>query len=285
MNSPGLAPLSLDMIVKHINHLPRPSATIGQLLRCLDDENASAGTLARIIANDQALVARLLRIANSPFYGLRGKVETIPDAIAVLGLRAVHTLATASAFSETFDAISAEGFEPEIYRRHSLATAIAARTLARRMNLGEGGAFVAGLLHDLGRLMLACFFPAHWEAAIRYQESQGCSYHVAEKTVAGIDHGEIGGILGERWHFPAAICQAMAMHHRPEEVECTGLVLVVHLGDALAHALDLSEDVSEVVPQVSEACWMKADLAWRDSQEIFGEIEREYRTLTKVLLN
>lgn len=285
MISSGLPTISIDMIMKHINHLPRPSATIGALLRCLDDENSSAGVLARIIANDQALVARLLRIANSPFYGLRGKIESIPDAIAVLGLRSVHTLATASAFSETFDAISASGFEPEIFRRHSLATAIAARTLARRMNQGEGGAFVAGLLHDLGRLMLACFFPAHWDAAIRYQEIRGCSYHEAEKAVANIDHAEIGGVLGEHWHFPVAICQAMAMHHRPDELGNKGLVSVVHLGDALAHALDLSRDVVESVPQISEECWLKADIAWRDSQEIFGEIEREYCTLTKVLLN
>lgn len=285
MISAPLMPLTVDMIVEHINHLPRPSATIGELLRCLDDEHSSTGKLARIIASDQALVARLLRIANSSFYGLRGKVETIPDAIAVLGLRAVHTLATAAAFSETFDAISAVGFEPEIYRRHSLATGICSRALARQMNLGEGGAFVAGLLHDLGRLMLACFFPAHWVAVRQLQTDQGCSFHQAEKAVTGMDHGEIGGILGERWHFPPAICQAMALHHRPDAPGGNGLVAVVHLGDALAHALDLAQDVAEAVPQISEACWAKADLAWRDSQEMFAEIEREYRTLTQVLLD
>jgi HD-like signal output (HDOD) protein len=285
MSTLPLAAISADLVVKNINCLPRPSGIVSDLLRCLDDQSASAAQLARIIARDQAMVARLLRVANSPFYGLRGRVESIPNAIAVLGLRAVLGLATASAFCCTFGTIDAGDFNIKIYSRHSLASALCSRVLARRMGISEGSAFVAGLLHDIGLLMIAAAFPKHMAAIGRYAQENGCTRHQAELAVAGMDHGQIGRILGERWYFPAAICDAIANHHRPDENGSGELAGVVHLADALAHALDLAKDPQEAVPVISERCWRKADLAWRDSQEIFAEIEQEFAALSKALLN
>lgn len=285
MSSPPLEAISADMVVKNINHLPRPSGIVSDLLRCLDDENASAAELSRVIARDQAMVARLLRIANSPFYGLRGRVESIPNAITVLGLRAVLSLATASAFCGTFESIAGEDFKIETYNRHSLASALCSRGLARRMGISEGSAFVAGLLHDIGLLMFACAFPRHMAAVGLYRQEHGSTRHEAELAVAGMDHGQIGRILGERWYFPAAICDAIANHHRPDENGSGKLAGVVHLGDVLAHAMDLANDPQEAVPLISERCWRKADLAWRDSQEIFAEVEQEFAALSKALLN
>lgn len=285
MTALPLKPIDTEMVIGNINCLPQPSGVISDLLCCIDDENASAAALADIISRDQALVARLLRIANSPFYGLRGQVESIPNAIAVLGLRAVHGLATASAFCGTFAAISRSGFDVDIYGRHSLACALCSRALARRMRISEGRAFVAGLLHDIGRLMLAGAFPAHLAAAADYRREHGCAMDEAELAVAGIDHGQIGGILGKRWHFPAVICDAITHHHRPDQADAGDLSCVVHLADAMAHAMDLASDPLDTVPRISGACWKKADLAWRDSQEIFAEVEREFEALSKVLLN
>lgn len=285
MKAPGPGPITTEMVVRNINCLPRPSGIIGDLLRCMDDEHAGATALANVIARDQVLVARLLRIANSPFYGLRGQVESIPSAIAVLGLRTVHGLATATAFCGTFAAINSAEFSVETYARHSLASALCSRALARRMRIGEGGAFVAGLLHDVGRLMFACAFPEHLALATSYRLENECTTHEAEMAVAGIDHGQIGGILGERWHFPSAISDAIANHHHPDESGCGAMVGVVHLGDALAHAMDLANDPLDAVPPISELCWRQADLAWRDSQEIFAEVEQEFAALSKVLLN
>lgn len=288
MNSPTFGAISADMVLDNINCLPRPSGIIGDLLRCLDDENATAAELAKVIGRDQALVARLLRVANSPFYGLRGQVGSIPSAIAVLGLRAVHGLATASAFCGTFSAVPASrdsGFNVQAYDRHSIACALSSRALARRMLAGEGGAFVAGLLHDIGRLMFACAFPEHTAAVNSYRLAHDCTTHEAELAVAGMDHGQIGAILGERWHFPPAICDAIANHHRPDANNSGVLACIVHLGDVLAHTMDLAGDPLDAVPRISERCWRQADLAWQDSQEIFAEVEQEFSALSKVLLN
>lgn len=285
MTGPKLEVITADLVTRNINRLPPASGIVSDLLRCLDDENVTATTLAHIIARDQALVARLLRVANSPFYGLRGQVDSIPNAIAVLGLRAVHGMATASAFCGMFPAISGSSFKVDVYFRHSLACAACSRALARRMGLSQGGAFVAGLLHDIGQLMLACVFPAHMAAANAYRREHDCLMSEAEMAVAGMDHGQIGGILGERWHFPPAICDVIANHHRPEAGVCGDLVCVVHLGDVLAHALDLANDPLEAVPRIAEPCWRKADLAWLDSQEIFAEVEKEFAALHSTLLS
>lgn len=284
MTTPSLPLLDLDLVVRNINNLPSPPAVIVELLHSIDDDDMSLSSLANIIARDQALVVRLLRIANSSFYGMPGRVDSIPDAIAVLGLRAVRTLAAASALSDGFAKASAPGFELEIFWRHSIATALSARALAQHMELAEGGAFVAGLLHDIGSLMLACSFPEHTAAVARYQAAHGCFFHEAETAVLGMDHARIGGILGERWHFPPLICAAIANHHRPDEPEGGALACTVHLGNALAHALGLAGDPDEMVPCISRECWDRANLSRQDSERIFGKIEQEFETLSQVLL-
>ncbi len=277
--------LDLDLVARNINKLPSPSAVIAELLACIDDDEMSSATLAKIIAKDQALVARLLRIANSSFYGMSGRVESVSGAITVLGFRTVRTLSAASALSGDLTALSAPGFDFGIFWRHGIATALLARALAHRMKLGEGAAFVAGLLHDVGRLMLACSFRDHLAAAASYQATHACFMHEAELAAIGIDHARIGGFLCERWHFPPTICDGIAHHHRTYDPESGLLACVVHLADAMAHALDLAGDPAEVVPCISQYCWNRTNLSWRDSQEIFAEVEQEFAPLSQVLLS
>lgn len=276
MNNPALAPLDLDQVVRNISRLPAPSPVIAELLSAIDEENSSPANLTTSIAKHQILVARMLQISNSPFYGMPQRVESISDAITILGMRTVRALAITTAMYGDLARISAPGFELAIFWRHSIAASLAARSLARRLHLKEGSAFVAGLLHDIGSLVLACTFPEHSSAVTSHLRASRCYVHEAEQFVLGIDHAHIGRLLGERWHFPASICDAIANHHHPESAVENPLACVVHLGDALAHALDLAHDPNDAVPPISRHCWAQADLTDRVSQEVFAEIEREF---------
>ncbi len=279
MNNASLPAFGLDLVIKNISKLPSPSLVVAELLHTIDQDDSSPTALAKSISKHQSLVARMLRMANSSFYGMPGRVENISDAIAVLGLRTVRTLAITTGLHDGYSALSAPGFDLDNFWRHSVATALGASSLARRMTLREGSAFVAGLLHDVGRLVLVSNFPAHFAAVQRYQTENGGFIFEAEQAIIGMDHAHIGRLLGERWHFPLTICDGIANHHHPDAAGSSALAGIVHIADALAHALDLASNPTEMVPCISQPSWRRADLSWQDSQEIFAEIEHEFGAL------
>lgn len=153
MNTP-LPPLDTDSLRAAAARLPALPAVVVELVTSLDAEDVDADTLAEIISRDQILVARLLRLANSSFYGMLGRIHSIRDAIMLIGLRGVRSLAIAASLSGALPR-ECTGLSLQHFWRHSTATAIAAQELARRNRLPADLAFIAGLLHDIGRLILA----------------------------------------------------------------------------------------------------------------------------------
>lgn len=282
---PGPVPtFSVDLIVKNIGKLPSPPAVIADLLRVIDDENISSVALANIIARDQATVVRILRIANSSFYGMSGKVDSLANAIAVLGLRTVRTLATGAAISGNLSSVVASGLDLKRFWHHGFATAVGARAIARRLNLGEGVAFVAGLLHDVGQLMLACSFTEHTKAIAKYRSENAVSQLEAEKSVLGMDHAAIGGVLIDRWHFPQIIVEAIANHHSPELLKASSLPFVIYVASELDLSLESREDPSATTQTLSLACWNELNLSPVDRQEILVEIERDLEPFAELMM-
>lgn len=238
-NSDLVCSLDRDTVLSGVRNLPSLSAVVVDLLQSMDNENADTRQLAEKLSRDQALSAKVLRLANSSFYGLRGKVVSIGDAIVVLGLHGVRSLAIAAAvagvFSEKTGAsgcISGLG----VFWRHSIAVALFAKALAHQRKLNDGNAFVAGLLHDIGRLALACCFPGHLAAVEKDRIVTGDSWLTAERRVLGFDHAEVGALLADYWCFPALLTQTIGLHHVPESCN-EPLVGVVHLADFLGHRL------------------------------------------------
>lgn len=277
--------LDLDTVARGIGNLPSLPAVVVELLQSLDDADADTDLLARKISRDQALVAKMLRVANSSFYGLQGKVGSIQDAIVVLGLRGVRTLASAAAVAGVFGKTSASGYDFRVFWRHSIGVALCARALAPRMRANAENAFAAGLLHDIGRLVLASCFPAHFKAALDYRQRLDCPLLDAERALLGIDHAQVGRVLTERWKFPSLMSQAIAGHHAPDGQETRSLACVLHVADAMVHALDLAGDEDEMAPRLQAPCWHSAGFSWRDSQEIFAEVEAQFESACEILAN
>lgn len=285
MTETALPPLDLDELVRRIGKLPSSSEVILELLRVIDEDEIGAAALAEIISRDQAIVVRLLRIANSSFYALSGQVESITDAIAILGWRQVRTLAAGVAIFRSFSGVQTPGFNFDRFWRHSIAVAVATRELALRMKLNEGGAFVAGLIHDIGRLAVAHSFPDHSQAVMRYQETHACTITEAELAVLDIDHTRIGCALAERWHFPSAIATAIAMHHTPDELTPPPLALAVRLANDLAHCRTHPEPFETPQQCISRLGWEKADLTTLDGEKALAAIERELEFLCGMLID
>jgi putative nucleotidyltransferase with HDIG domain len=280
--APGRARIARSDVARNIGDLPALPAIVLELIRTFDDPGADIPTLARMISHDQALAARTLRAANSSFYGLEAKVKSISQAIMVLGFDTVRSLVSAGAIINALPASGASP-EPDQFWRHAMATALCARNIARRTRLNHEYAFLAGLLHDIGRLVLATRFPQHYAEAMAWRDVHDAWQLDAEQAVLGIDHQQVGLMLAEAWLFPPLIQRAIAFHHAPAVDDLGELASIVHVANAVVHALDLGGEPDAAVPPVSQAAWASLRLEGDMLRAVFSETEAQYEDACLIL--
>lgn len=252
--------LGREQVVERLRQLPSLPACIAELLASFADDDVDVDRIARQIAHDQGLTARVLRVANSSFYGLQSRVGTIHEAVVVLGFRAVRSMVLAVGMNAAFRAENCPGFAMHIYYRHCAAVGLAARELAGITGHNPELAFTGGILHDIGELVLAANFPLQYAAALAYRRKHDCFLVQAERDVLGLDHAEVGGLLAETWRFPAALREALAEHHAPASAQAGSLADLIHVADALSHALGLAHASDEMVAPVERTAWLRLGL-------------------------
>jgi putative nucleotidyltransferase with HDIG domain len=275
--------IHFDDVVAQIRDLPMLPEVVTDLMQSIDQEDIDIGVLAKKIAHDQALAAKTLRFANSSLYVAKSKVTTIQQAISLLGLQGVRNIIMAAAMSGSFPENACHGFDFKAFWRHSMATAVCAKVLARHLHLNQDFAFTAGLLHDIGRLVMVTRFPQIYEAVIAYRAKHDCYLLDAERTVAGIDHTVVGNVLAQHWHFSETIQYAITGHHEPEALGAGSLASLIHIADAIAHALDLAGVEDDLVPPVSLVAWHGVGLDANIYMHVFRETELEFEEMNRVL--
>lgn len=284
---PPTAQIDPALLRRQLGELPALPQAVMEVLAILRRENASAADCAERIARDQAMTVRTLRLANSAFYGMPGRVATIHDAVHMLGRRTLGALLTTAAVSAQFGRCRCPGFDFQAFWRHALGTAIAAQSLARELASDDDLAFTAGLLHDVGRLALATYFPAELGAALAKARADDAPLLVAERSVLGIDHTQVGAMIAARWHFPAAVAEAISAHHAPPApagpATHASLTDLVHVADAIAHALDLSGADDEMVPDIETSAWARLALSPMQCLRVFERTETGVAALCQAL--
>ncbi|MGE3858303.1 MAG: HDOD domain-containing protein [Dehalococcoidia bacterium] len=206
---PGAA---LDEVLAEVADL-RPLPQVAQRILGLDEEKFAAHELAAIIATDQALTAKLLRLANSPYYGFARRITTARDAVVLLGFRSVRGAALTSCLMQT--AKTASNLDYEGFWQFSIATGILAEVLARTEGVHQDEAFTAGVLHQIGLLALDQGRPEQLEQAIELHRTSGISLADAERRILGFTDAELGGALALHWNFPESLGRAVRDHARP----------------------------------------------------------------------
>lgn len=254
--NPPLPPLDTDSLRAAAARLPALPSVAVELITSLDAEEADAESLAEIISRDQTLVARLLRIANSSFYGMPGRIHSIRDAIMLIGLRGVRSLAIAASLSGALPR-ECPGLSLQHFWRHSTATAIAAQELARRNRLPADLAFIAGLLHDIGRLILANAYPEHSAAVQQHMAEVPCLCYEAEQQILGLDHADFGRIITGHWRFPAPLVAAIGGHHDRDAIGQDALAACVHLADILAAVIEPQPEHALFAAPPDEDAWRR----------------------------
>jgi putative nucleotidyltransferase with HDIG domain len=277
-------PLSLDEIIGKLQDLPSLPAVVMELLTSIDQEDVDISVLAKKVSHDQALTAKTLRLANSSTYGLQVKVTTIQQAITFLGFQTTRNLITAAAVTGCFAAGQCAGFNDKAFWRHSIATAACARVLARRMRFNQDYAFTAGLLHDIGRLVLVSTYPERYAEVIAWRAAHDCDVLEAERAVLGVDHVAAGVALAEHWNFSDTMKLAIAWHHEPERAGAGFLATIIHVANAIVHALDIAREDDDLVPPVSPVAWTALGLNEEAYLHVFRETELQFDEISTVLM-
>ena len=253
-----------ELVAAEVGGLVSLPEVATRILQVAEDPASTAEDVGRVILQDAALVARLLRAANSPALGLRGQVDTVSRAVVVLGVRQVRDLALGLCATRSFDGIPTALMDVDAFWHHSLLAALCSRHLAQRVpRLRAESVFVAGLLHDVGQLLLCRARPQQEQAALLMTvDAPGePDLHVCERELLGFDHADVGGALAQLWGLPAHLAECIACHHRPAAATVAPLeVAVVHLANSLAVLAEVGSGDWLDAPAVAEVAWQRTGL-------------------------
>lgn len=225
-----------------IQNLPSIPVVMMEVTNLLANPNTSAGELGKIISKDQGLVTKILRVANSPLYGLPRKVSTIEFAIVILGFTHIKNIVVALSAFEAFNSKNDEKWDRRNFWAHSIMTATVAKSISEEIGYRKSGeAFIAGLLHDLGVSVIQRFFAKQFKEIFELVENQKMRHVNAELKVLGLSHAEIGQYLAERWNLPESLGETILHHHKPSESEDHKVVAsIVHLADYLTQRFNVA---------------------------------------------
>jgi len=225
-------------MLENIKELPTLPTVVAQVMMTMNEPTSSARDLERLIANDQSIAARLLKLANSAFYGLPGKVTSLGRAITLLGFNTVRSLVLTIGVIDKFSGSSGgRYFDRGEFWEHSLSVATASKLLcAKDPSINPDEAHIAGLLHDVGKVVLDSVMAEKFQKAMELVKTKGVDPLTAEDKIVGITHDEVGALVAEKWRFPDFLREVIAYHHNPSDApDFPEITQLVAFSDNIIH--------------------------------------------------
>lgn len=270
---------SLKQRLQSINTLPTLPSVIVKMTELLQNPSTSAEEVGRAIKTDQALASKVLKLVNSAFYGFPGKIGTITHAIVILGFSTVKNIVLTASILDAFkkDTADENEFNPENFWVHSIACGAAAQCIARTVGSNEKEeCFIAGLIHDIGKIILYKYMPEEFLRTIHKSRSEKKLFFQSEKELFDITHQEIGSELARLWRLPPHLKNAIAYHHNPStKREGYKITTIVHCADIFVRALDYGNGGDDKVPLIDEEVWRNLGLESISLTALFDNIRDE----------
>lgn len=256
----------LAVNLQQLRELPALPQALQDLLQTLADEQADRRQIIHEVSRDLSLSCKLLRIANSSFYGLSYQVASIQDAVLILGLRTLKSLTIATLMSSQIQQWLGQREALRDFFEHALQSAVYAQLLAEHISYNRDNAFTAGLLHDIGKLVLASEFPES-SAQLLHSEPEWQIVPEQQEAVLKISHAELGQQVLQHWHFPHEVQVAVAEHHSALSNSSSDLTRIVIAANIFAD-LELTDGERLQQLQQTSLLWQALEL----SEEKAGEI-------------
>ncbi len=234
---------AIKRLLTRLEHLPSIPSLYGELVALLQSPETPLEEVARVVERDPAMTAKMLKLVNSAFFGLQRRVSSVLESCTYLGIDTIRSLVLSLQTFSQFQSLKLGGIDIASQWRHSLHTAQAAKRIAQLEDVtmkAVDESFVAGLLHDVGKLILACNCAEEYTQALRWAREKPGDLIEAEKAAFGCDHADIGGYLMGLWGLPVPVVEAIAMHHRPSQSQNTAFhpLTAVHAANVLVQERD-----------------------------------------------
>jgi len=265
--------------------LGSPPLVYRRLMEVINHPRGGAGDVANVIREDTALTARLLKLVNSAFFAFPKKIETVSQAVSVVGTSQVRDLALATSVTDLFKGIPSDLIDVEDFWKHSLAVGVAARVIAGlRSEANIERFFVAGILHDVGRLVFLLRAPEKTrEVIVRARQREALLFET-EREMFGFDHGRMGGTLMDHWKMPDALREAIRLHHEPHRAERYPIeAATIHVADVVATGLQMGSSGERYVPPISAGAWAKLGVDPGMMGFVVEDVERQYGAAVHLL--
>ena len=234
----------ISALASGINNFPPLPTVAGRVMEITADPESSVQDLMKVVKADQSLTTMILKMANSPFFGLSRSVDSLRQALTILGFKEIRNLVLARAVFDSFKNIGqGNKFEIQQFWRHSFLCGLGAKIIGAELKWPGHDFFVAGLIHDIGKLVMHMTFPTEFSRTIEIAGPVKQMAFKAEESIFGVTHDEVGMMLLKRWMFPESLIAAVGYHHRPQEAKVeTRFSLVIHVADIVAHLDELLGD-------------------------------------------
>ena len=277
----------LAKVVRRVKNLPTLPVVVSQLMDAVNNPAFSASDVSRIVSNDQALVSKILRIVNSAFYGLPKRVSTVTQATVILGFNTIKNLALgATVFSMFKDGNGDDSTcDRAEFWKHAIGTGVATKLLAREIRYSNPEeAFVSGLIHDIGKVVLDQFLHEEFVEICRAAREDGIRFSDAERIVLNVTHSEIGHWLAQKWNLPNQLDEAIWHHHDPSAARhAPRLVAMVHLADAISRMEQVGFAGDTVEPEIDQSIWDVLRLPPDAMESVLANFGKEFERSTVFL--
>jgi HD-like signal output (HDOD) protein len=280
--------MRIEELSKYITDIPTLPMVAHEINLASQRDDFTAKSLGEIIEKDPPLTGKMLRLANSAYYGFARQISTLDRAVTLLGFDTVRSLALTVSVSQLFGEARSIKVDMKGFWRHCLGCAIAAKTMMNRNNPGlVEEAFLCGIIHDIGAIILLNNFPDETANALHMMEEKKIPQSEAEKKELGVTHEEAGAFLADKWNFPVKYYRVIRLHHKPPSANMDTtdmeniLQVAVYVGNQLAKAAGLGRSLDSRRSEVTPASWQIFGISLKELPALRVQLKKDFDSVTR----
>ncbi len=265
-------------LVERVQGLPTLPSMLNNINQMILNPKTSAKEVAQVISSDPALTSKVLRVVNSSFYGFPNRITTITHAIVILGFNTIKSIVLSSTIFDVFRRTVKPGdFDRTEFWKHSIGCGAAAKVIGRRLNypmLEE--LFIAGLLHDVGKIVLDQFIPDKFVEVLNLVRSRDILIVEAEAQILGATHADVGAWLFEKWNLSKGLVETTRCHHNPALAsDSPKFAEIIHVSDILVRAIRFGNGGDSKIPALHEGAWKSLGLQETEMDDLLSQTSQE----------
>ncbi len=274
--------LMSETLQKKVETIPTLPVIVTKIMQLVENPKTAAAEITKVVSLDPALTIKILKIVNSAYYGFPKQITTITHAIMILGFEDVKNIALGVSVFDIFknkNVKDSVDFDRVAFWQHSIGVGACTKLLARRLRYkNPEEAFICGLLHDIGKIILDQYFHDEFNKVIKLVKDENLLFINAERRVNDMDHTEIGRVVTKKWGLPNTIVDSVSFHHNSSaDIENNLLVSIVHAADVFCRIQKIGCGGDMLVPQLQKAAWDYLKLQPSDLAKIYQELAEEVK--------